>query len=97
MKSSLTDAVKSLCPPLRAGAFSIRPEGSAMARAAPDLKFQLGGLPKATVNQQTNNPDSQASLQYSGLKTMMHENSLPTKKCDTEKEKKKKLSARVSF
>lgn len=48
------------------------------------------------MSQQTNNPYSQVSLQYSRLKTEMCENSLPTKKCNTEKEKKKK-SAVLAF
>lgn len=37
MKSSLADVVKIPSPALRAGAFSIRSEGPAMAEAAPDL------------------------------------------------------------
>lgn len=37
MKSSLADVVKIPSPALRAGAFSIRSEGPAMAKAAPDL------------------------------------------------------------
>lgn len=48
------------------------------------LKFYLSGLCKTTMNQQTTNHDFQASLQYLRLKTVIHENSLPTKKCDTE-------------
>lgn len=37
VKSSLADVVKIPCPSLRASAFNIRSEGSAMAKAAPDL------------------------------------------------------------
>lgn len=37
MKSLSANAVKITPPPLRPGAFSIRPEGSAMAKAAPDI------------------------------------------------------------
>jgi len=37
MKSLLTDAAKSPSPPPKAGAFSIKSEGSATAKAAPNL------------------------------------------------------------